>query len=172
MFHELLVQEIKAATVSVFSTMLGMDVIAGEPESDSVWGPASGVVALVGIAGRYCGTGSVNCRADLACQVSGRMLMCEYSDVNADVLDAMGEIANMVVGNIKATLEERFGPMGLSTPTVLSGEKVTSKALTKAGWTMVPFTWEGQRFSVQMALSECSVTHGVGDGAMAGSVAG
>ncbi|MFN7921881.1 MAG: chemotaxis protein CheX [Bryobacteraceae bacterium] len=159
MIHELLISEIAAATTSVFSTMLGLEAVPGEPRLGAVVGPATGVVALVGVAGPYSGTGCINCSETLACRAASLMLMGEYAGIDGEVLDAMGEIANMVIGNIKTNLEDRFGAMGLSTPTVLSGERVSAKALTKTGWTIVPFTCEGETFCVQMTLAEAGAQH-------------
>ncbi len=153
--HELLSEEIRSATVGVLTTMLGLDADAGSATMSAVeTGPSHGVAAMVGVAGPYCGTGSVVCTEEVACRLAGAMLMDEYPAVNEDVLDAMGEIANMVIGNIKTNLEERFGAMALTTPTVIHGGDFSTRASGKHTWTVVPFTIEGVGFFVQMMLVE------------------
>lgn len=159
--HELLVEEIKSATASVMGTMLGLAAEPGAPSSAAVEvGPADGVAALVGMAGHYTGTGTVFCSTELACKLAGAMLMSEFGEVCPDVLDAMGEIANMVIGNIKTNLEERFGPIGLSTPTVIHGHNFSTRATGNHTWTVVPFACEGDELLVQMMLVDSSHAHG------------
>jgi len=165
MLHELLVEEIKSATASVFDTMLGLPVRAGAASSCAVEvGPADGVAALVGMAGHYTGAGSVVCSGELACKLAGAMLLSEFTEVCPDVLDAIGEIANMVIGNIKTNIEERFGPIGLSTPAVIHGRNFSTRTTGHHTWTVVPFECAGEQFLVQMMLVDSSrntpVLHG------------
>ena len=54
--------------------------------------------------------------------------MMECEQVDADVLDAIAEIANMIVGGVKTDVEDRFGPMGLSLPTVISAERYIARS--------------------------------------------
>ena len=53
--------------------------------------------------------------------MGANMLMTEASAVNEEVLDAMAELTNMVIGNVKTKLESQLGPLGLSIPTVVYG---------------------------------------------------
>ena len=78
-------------------------------------------------------------------RISGALLMQEYSAVDEDVLDAIGEVTNMVLGNVKTALEEELGPMGLSIPTVIYGRNFTTRSVGKSQWTVVPFDCDGHR---------------------------
>jgi len=128
--QEKLVAAMRSSTQEVFSTMLGMEVTAGEPFMQaSKPGPADGVVSLVGLAGNWVGTGSICCTAEFACKICGHMLMSEYASVNQDVLDAMGEVTNMIVGNFKLAMEDYLGPMGLSIPMVIFGHNFTARSV-------------------------------------------
>src|SRR3546814_14068538 len=60
---------------------------------------------------------------------SDLMMMAEYDAVNDEVLDAMAEVTNMIIGNVKTALEERIGCMGLSIPTVIYGRNFTYRAV-------------------------------------------
>ncbi|MEZ5402275.1 MAG: chemotaxis protein CheX [Bryobacteraceae bacterium] len=163
--HELLIEEIRSATLNVLSTMLGLDAEPGAASMSRVeTGPSHGVAAMVGVAGPYSGSGSVVCTEPVACRMAGAMLMAEYTEVNDDVLDAMGEIANMVIGNIKTNLEERFGAMALTTPTVIHGGDFSTRASGKHTWTVTPFTMEGAEFFVQMMLVESPTRVSCGPG--------
>ena len=73
-----MVAAITTATQEVFSMMMGVDVTAGEPFLDHGAGADSRVLALLGLAGAWVGTGSISCSAEIACRLASRMLMAEY----------------------------------------------------------------------------------------------
>ncbi len=145
---------IKAATADVFSTMLSLELKPGEvyvekPEA----APSSGVVSLIGLAGPWVGTGSLSCTAPFACRIAGQLLMTEYSAICEDVLDAVAEVTNMIVGNVKTTLENRLGAMGLSTPTVIYGRNFQTRSARNQEWTVVPFDCGGDRMCIQLCIA-------------------
>jgi chemotaxis protein CheX len=88
----------------------------------------AGLVAMVGMAGPVSGSGCLCFSKSFGCYAASRFLMAEYSDVNDEVLDAVAEIANMIVGGLKTALEEDLGPMGLSIPTVVFGENYMTRS--------------------------------------------
>jgi chemotaxis protein CheX len=144
---------ITAASTEVFSMMLGVDILPAEPfVQKTASAPASGVVSLVGLAGDWIGTGSLSCSAATACRLSSLMLMTECEGVNEDVLDAIAELTNMIIGNVKTAIEERLGPMGLSVPTVIFGRNFQTRNAGNHEWVVVPFTYEEERLHVQLCL--------------------
>jgi chemotaxis protein CheX len=79
--------------------------------------------------------------------------MQNFDEVNVDVLDAMGEVANMVLGNVKSNLEEELGPMGLSSPTVIYGRNYITHSTAKANWMVIPFLMGDRRITVRLCLT-------------------
>lgn len=145
---------IRQATLDVFSTMLSMEVEPGETDTSALAGsPQSGVVALLGLAGEWVGTGSLSCDPPFACKMASQLLMAEYDVINDDVLDAVAEVANMIVGNIKTILEERLGVMGLSTPTVIYGRNFETRSVGNREWVTVPFTAGGDVLHIQISIA-------------------
>ncbi len=152
--HETLVEAVCSATKQVFSTMIGLDLAAGEAYLDqNAPGPSAGVVSLIGLAGQWAGTGSLSCSSDFACRISSQLLMSECPAVDEEVLDAVAEVTNMVIGNIKTALEEDLGSMGLSIPTVIFGRNFTTRSVGKNDWTVVPFYCGQERLEVQVCLA-------------------
>ena len=142
------------ATLDVFGTMLGVDAVAGDRFTEKVPPhPSHGVVSLIGMAGSWVGTGGMSCSAELACKLSGRFLMAEYESVNDEVLDAMGELTNMVIGNFKNDIEQHVGTLGLSIPTVIFGRNFVARSATENDWIAVPFECEGETLIVKVCLS-------------------
>ena len=159
--QEQLAVEICAATKLVFSTMLSLDAQAGPSYFESPGpGPIGGVSAMVGMVGAWTGAGSVSCDEATACKLASQMLMCECTSIDDDVLDAMGEIANMVIGNIKNNLELTLGQMSLGIPTVTFGKDFATRSTLKETWTLVPFICDGHRIFVQLVLTDSArITH-------------
>jgi chemotaxis protein CheX len=128
------------AVGEVFSTMLGLEVEPCEAHSDS--GNAStndGVMAFVGITGPWVGNGIISCSADCARRLCEAFLMTEAPAVTEEVLDAVGELANMVVGNFKTAAEAQVGQLGLTVPTVIYGRNFTSRNIGNNEWFVMPF---------------------------------
>jgi chemotaxis protein CheX len=147
---------IHAATAEVFSTMLGMEVVPLPARVDSTApSVADGVLAFVGLAGSWIGTGAVAVNATFAREICEQLLMTEAPSVNEDVLDAVGEVANMIIGNFKTAAEELLGPMGLSIPTVIYGRNFTSRSLGKSSWIILPFSCKEHVLEVRICLTPC-----------------
>lgn len=151
--QELLITAMKKSTSDVFSTMLGMEAEVGEVNQGSRSpAPTEGVVSLIGLTGPWMGTGSISCSPQMACALAGALLMGEYPAVDEEVLDAVAEVTNMVIGNVKTMIEEKVGFMGLSIPTVIFGRNFSTKSAGSHSWTMVPFQFSAGKVLVQMCL--------------------
>jgi chemotaxis protein CheX len=148
-----IIQTIVNSTQEVFSMMLGLEVNAGEAFVGASAGTESGVLALLGFAGDWSGTGSLSCSAALACRIASQMLMAEYEGVNDEVLDAVAEVANMILGSVKTHLETTLGSMALSTPTAIYGRHFETRRVGSQEWVTVPFPCEGETIRVQLCLA-------------------
>jgi len=153
--QEDIVAAIRSATEDVFSIMLGLELSPGEmlTEKSIAAAPSSGLVSLIGLAGRWSGTGSLACTGTFACAMASGLLACTFDSVNEEVLDAIGEITNMIIGNVKTALEEKIGDMGLSTPTVIFGRNFQTRSARIHEWTVVPFLSGEERMYVQLCLA-------------------
>ena len=151
--HDRIASDIRAAAEEVFSTMLSAELRFAESYRDK--GPShplDGVICLIGMAGEWTGTGTISCSAEFACRIASQMLMAEYTVVDAEVLDAVAEIANMILGNVKTALEKSLGTMGMSIPTAIFGKNFLAKSFGDETWSVVVFDCEGQRLEVKLFL--------------------
>jgi chemotaxis protein CheX len=82
-------------------------------------GPAGLVTAAVYLTGQWEGAIFVHCHPPQACDFAGRFVgMPPPETVDDDVRDVMGELANMIAGNLKCT----FCPgIRVSVPSVVDG---------------------------------------------------
>jgi len=148
-----IVEAIRGAAAEVFSTMLALELEVEEPFTETVpSAPSEGVVSLVGLAGAWVGTGSLSCSAQLACQISSQMLMTELTAVDGEVLDAVAEVTNMIIGNVKTVLEADLGPMGLSIPTVVFGKNFTTRGAGNGQWIVLPFRCGEERMEIRVCI--------------------
>ena len=143
----------------VFSVMLGMEIEPQPVLSETyLEGPEGGVVSLIGLVGAWIGSGSLCCASDVACKISGRLLMAEYDSVNEDVLDAVGELTNMIIGNFKDEAEPYLGTLALNTPTVVYGRNFRARSLAGTRWTTVPLQTEYGMVSVKVCMAPAQGT--------------
>jgi chemotaxis protein CheX len=151
---ENLINSISQATSQVFSTMLAMEIQMTESLVEKALPEATdGLVSFIGLAGVWAGTGSLACSKNMGCRICSAMLMTETSSIDEDVLDAVAEITNMVIGSVKTDLEALLGPLGLSIPTVVFGRNFSTKSAGNTDWVVVRFRYEDDTFSVKMCLA-------------------
>jgi len=156
MDDDFLVKSVISAAKDVCGMMLGLEATAGEPYMEAnVPTEKERVVALIGLAGTWMGTGMISCSPDLACKISSLLLMTECDGVSEDVLDAMAEMANMIYGNVKTELEEQVGGLGLSIPTVIFGRNFATRSIGKQSWTVVPLHVKSDTGTELMELKIC-----------------
>lgn len=134
------------ATVNVLSTMASTIPEAGTPTvttHTTLFGDVTGIIGLAGedIAGNL--LISFDQQSILA--IVSRMLMEKFDTLNHEVLDAVGEITNMICGGAKRELSEHGIKCDLASPTVISGKNLTVQQMTCLEITSIPFrTLEGQ----------------------------
>jgi CheY-specific phosphatase CheX len=101
---------------SVFMTMMGLEVFP----SDAKWRPTGDrLTSFVHLTGDWNGVVLLDCNPQQACQFAGRILAMDPPDaVDDDVRDVLGELANMIGGNLKSGMATG---VRLSMPTVMEG---------------------------------------------------
>jgi chemotaxis protein CheX len=154
-------QAVSKASREVFETMLSMpleiepSVMRHEIEPETF----HGVVALVGVAGSFTGTGHISCSSSFAQKLAGALLMTEYESVNEEVLDAVAEVANMIIGNVKTIFEERLGPLGLTVPTVIFGRNYHTRSAGVKDWVLVRLRSGDESMDVNFCLMPSRAPH-------------
>ena len=134
--------------------MLGLEVLCGEPYAETnARGQSDGIIAVIGLAGEWIGTASICCTAAMGCRMSAHMLGAEFTEVNEEVLDAISEIANMIIGSFKTTAESYLGPLGLSIPTVIYGLSFSARSPGREQWIVVPFSCGDDILNVKVCLT-------------------
>lgn len=111
-------QAIERATLEVFALMVGVEIVPETELQPKLRAPESNVVSCFKLSGAVRGTAEVFYTLALARRIAGRMLQLDPPLDDADVLDAAGEVANMIVGNVKSSMENLWGAIHIGIPTV------------------------------------------------------
>jgi len=130
-------EDMARIVVSVFQTMLHLDAAPAK----STWTPApDGLTAAIYFAGAWKGAVLLECTRPQAFEFTHRLMSIETpTTVNDDVRDALGELANMLAGNLKSVLPHGID---LSMPSVVGG---TDYSLRVCGGSLIdrmPFSGE------------------------------
>lgn len=142
------------ATKEVFSTMVMMEISDEFPLKEPVSRFKCSITGMVGFAGTYSGVISIHCPVALALKITSNMLGVDCDEVNEDLNDAIGEIANMLGGSVKQVLSKGGLDVKLSIPTVISGEDYTVNSLSDNDCVVVPFTVEEHTLLVGITLKK------------------
>jgi chemotaxis protein CheX len=128
------------AATEVFATMLGSEIKPQPPMPDHVVTTAEhAVISLLGLTGEWTGSAGLCCSVECACWITSQMLFSEYPSLNDEVMDAVGEITNMVIGNFKNSIHTQTGPLAMSTPTVICGREMQTSSGGAHEWIVFPF---------------------------------
>ncbi len=107
------------STISVFETMLGCKIQRSGLRTKDRREAEHEISGIIGLSGRVVGTVVVSLSAETAIGAAEAMLGERPSEIDDDVLDVVGELANMVAGGAKTQLEQY--ELNISLPNVITG---------------------------------------------------
>lgn len=165
---ESVASDITSATKELFETMILLDLKYDNSFLEDDTQINTDVIGMVSFTGKYHGVIALFCSKQFALKVASAMLMTELSEFTHEVKDAVGEVSNMIAGNVKTKLSAQYGEMNLSIPIVIAGEGLSITAInnhpvvagttiscfSKDPWLMTPFTSNGEKFDVGLLLKE------------------
>jgi len=112
-------QDIYQVIESIWSSVLGLDVTRSDEAMASDWEQEAKVIGCVQITGDWEGAVMLKCPTELARLAGAIMFGVEIESGTADEAeDALGELTNMIAGNLKALMP---GICYLSLPIVVNG---------------------------------------------------
>ncbi|MBW2185693.1 MAG: chemotaxis protein CheX [Deltaproteobacteria bacterium] len=145
-------QQIIDSTQLLFDTMLMMPLTPGIALSEKVYNFQSSISGMLGFAGEVQGMLTIHCPQDVAFAITSALLGVDVDEVDADVKDTVGEMANMILGGIKDGFTEEGIDISLAVPTILAGRSYRISGMDDAMWTTVPFYLDEGEFLVELKL--------------------
>jgi len=134
-----------------FQTMLDCSVARGRPAVKNSSTPKFEISGVIGLSGKAVGTVVLSFSRDVALQAASHMLMCEAKEINAEVIDAVGELTNMVAGGAKAQLAEY--ELMVSLPNVITGRNHAVRFPSDVTPLCVPFESKWGPLSLEVGFS-------------------
>ena len=121
---------LRGATREVFDTMLSMELNEQGAQSLS---DGSRIVGSVSLAGNVSGTVNIHVSETFAAQITANMLGMEMDEIESDeeVHDVIGELSNMIGGDLKSRLCDAGFVCELSIPSITSGKDFN---IESKGW--------------------------------------
>ena len=153
--EEMLTQKLMRDVKDIFGTMVGLEDLLHLPiQIDPVTNFTDCVSSMVGMAGTYNGLVSLHMPCNLAIRATSSMLGMEVTEIDDDVNDALGEIANMIAGSFKQHLSRGGLDIRLSTPSVVYGKEYVIRLSYNADQIAVRFATDDDWFMVAVAFGE------------------
>lgn len=141
------------ATTEVFRTMMNMRIVAGDVVVEKAKMRKSEVIGSIGVAGFLTGSISLFLPRVVAVQSVASMMMMEPEELeDGDLVDAIGEITNMVGGCIKTELFQKAPLFDISVPSVYVGEDLQRRTVSDDLCFHAPFTVGEETFSVEFLM--------------------
>lgn len=143
------------ATMNVLSTMAQTNPIPEKPhlkENRRTWGVVTGIIGMAG----YSATGNMVISFEEKCilEIVKKMLSDDFPSVNQEVVDAVGEITNMISGGAKKDLSEMGFSFNMATPIVLTGKDLEITQLSKSPIIVIPFQTDAGKFVVEANIAK------------------
>jgi chemotaxis protein CheX len=143
---------IAEATQEIFQSMLMTEVSPGKPLMERRHAFRDSVSGMVGLAGQCRGMLAIHMPNILAMNITGKFLFMDVEEVNEDVKDAIGELANMLAGSVKSMLTETGSGLKLAIPSAISGAEYEVECLAESDGVVLPFHMEEGEFLVECFL--------------------
>lgn len=147
-------QYIIDSTQEIFSSMIMLEVSPGEPYRRGNSMLENSVSGIIGLAGSIKGLLAIHMPNPVALAVTSAFLGMDVDEIDEDVRDAVGELANMLAGSLKAALDPKGSEIKLSMPSAIHGEEYSVNCLANAENLTVPFDFEGKTFLVELQIGQ------------------
>lgn len=127
------------ATQSVFKTMLSIDVNLNKPVLKTARTTSGDVTGIMGLVGDRKGTITISFHEKGAMFVFQTLTGDECTGVTPDVVDAIGELTNIISGQARKEFERAGINLKASIPMVVVGHDVEMNFITTIPIVQLPF---------------------------------
>jgi chemotaxis protein CheX len=153
-----------SGTLDVLKKMAFIDAVPGKPhvkKDETALGDVSGII---GITGDALGSLALSFSEKCICKIASNMLGEEFTEVTRDIIDATGEITNMISGASRTQMEKMGMSVYAAIPTVVHGHNHTITHILKSPSIVIPFSTPSGSFVVDVCIrtveeSEKSAVH-------------
>lgn len=147
-------EKIIESTIEIFTTMVMMDISVAGPPLEESGALHDTITGMIGLAGTHKGALAIHIPNQVAIAITSSFLGMDVDEINDDVRDAVGELANMLGGNVKTILTQNGRDIALSLPSTIAGHEYTFNASADVDLVILPFKTETGAFLVELQLEK------------------
>jgi chemotaxis protein CheX len=143
-----------ASTNEIFTGMVMMEIESIDPPVEPLGQMKKSITGMIGLAGTFKGVLAIHFSNDIAMAVTGSFLGLDVEEINEDVHDAVGEIANMLGGDLKAILSDKGKDIQLSLPSTIGGDEYVFNSRDTGEQLILSFKVPAGVFHVEVQLEK------------------
>jgi chemotaxis protein CheX len=147
-------EKIIEAAKEIFSQMVMMPISVNGDCLSTYTAFCDSISGVIGLAGTHKGVLAIHIPQKVAMAITGTFLGMEVEELNEDVEDAVGELANMLGGNVKSILSANGRDIDLSLPSTIIGQRYDFQPTKEAARVIIPFTCDAGEFVVDFQLEK------------------
>ncbi len=149
--QQALVRCLVESAKNIFSTMCDIPLTADESTSGEDASKRYHVSGIIGLSGALKATIVVSVHKDLVFHAAEGFLGMRPTEIDADVTDLVGELANMIGGNAKERMKMEGLSIGL--PTVVAGDNHKVSYNSGMALTVLPFESDHGPLSIELGVA-------------------
>ena len=153
---EQVVKKFSNSVVNVMGTMAMTETKTGRAfvkKDNTAKGDISGVIGFSSASGKSKGTMSLTFTEESVLGVIGNMLGEEFSEINDDVADAVGELTNMICGQARKGMAELGINYEGAIPSVVTGKNHSIRHVSSSAILAIPFETQFGPIFVEVCFS-------------------
>jgi chemotaxis protein CheX len=139
-------------TVGVFRTMFSIEAIPGTPRLKVEPFPTADISGIIGFSGEAQGSIALSFPSGTALKVVSALIGAPMQELGTEVADAIGELANIVAGNVKKEIPQV--QLSISLPQVVVGPSHKISGQSTIPTIVVPFTTPMGEFAIEICLKK------------------
>ena len=139
-------------TLEVLKKMAFLDAVPGKASVKKDETASGDVSGIIGITGDAVGSLALSFSEKCICKIVSNMLGEEHHEVTKDIIDAVGELTNMISGASRTQLEKIGMTVFAAIPTVVHGQGHTITHILKSPSIVIPFSTAAGPFFVDVCI--------------------
>lgn len=142
-----------SAVIDVLGTMAMVEATPGMPYLNTKRTAVGDVTGLIGVTGYAEGVVSLTLDESCILAIVTNMLGEEFRKINDEIVDAVGELTNMIAGQARAHLANDGLKFQASTPTVITGKNHQLNHIGKQPILAIPFSTSEGNLVVEISIA-------------------
>ncbi len=149
-----LINPFLSSTKNVLKTMAHTDVVPQKPSVKNHTKAIGDITGIVGMASdKLSGSMILSFSKSCILHILAKMFNEPVKDaIDNEVVDAVGELTNMICGGVKAELSKKDHNFNIATPTMIKGKGVEISYQNSAPTIVIPFKTDNGDFVIEANL--------------------